>query len=109
MEKRGKSEQIKEQIDKLIKRLYVSEQIKEQIDKLIKRLYVSEFANIIIFLIHHSKTRAENIIDKILNEAKEIFNEISPATLSKDELSKINELNPLKNPKNPSDFKYCSI
>ncbi|MHB9015665.1 MAG: hypothetical protein B7X80_00845 [Sulfurovum sp. 17-42-90] len=92
MEKRGKSEQIKEQIDKLI-----------------KRLYVSEFANIIIFLIHHSKTRAENIIDKILNEAKEIFNEISPATLSKDELSKINELNPLKNPKNPSDFKYCSI
>lgn len=75
MEKRGKSEQIKEQIDKLI-----------------KRLYVSEFANIIIFLIHHSKTRAENIIDKILNEAKEIFSETSPATLSKDELSKINEL-----------------
>jgi len=59
MEKRGKSELIKDQIDKLI-----------------KRLYVSEFANIIIFLIHHSKTRAENIIDKILNEAKEIFNEI---------------------------------
>jgi 23S rRNA pseudoU1915 N3-methylase RlmH len=43
-------------------------------------------------LIHHSKTRAENIIDKILNEAKEIFNETLPATLSKDELSKINEL-----------------
>lgn len=75
MEKRGKSEQIKEQIDKLI-----------------KRLYVSEFANIIIFLIHHSKTRAENIIDKILNEAKEIFSETLPATLSKNELSKINEL-----------------
>ena len=75
MEKRGKTEQIKDQIDKLI-----------------KRLYVSEFANIIIFLIHHSKTRAENIIDKILNEAKEIFSDTSPATLSKDELSKINEL-----------------
>lgn len=75
MEKRGKSDQIKEQIDKLI-----------------KRLYVTEFANIIIFLIHHSKTRAENIIDKILNEAKEIFRETLPATLSKDELSKINEL-----------------
>jgi len=75
MEKRGKSELIKDQIDKLI-----------------KRLYVSEFANIVIFLIHHSKTRAENIIDKILNEAKEIFSETLPATLSKDELSKINEL-----------------
>jgi len=75
MEKRGKSDQIKEQIDKLI-----------------KRLYVTEFANIIIFLIHHSKTRAENIIDKILDEAREIFKETLPATLSKDELSKINEL-----------------
>lgn len=75
MEKRGKSDEIKEQINHLI-----------------KRLYRTEFANIIIFLIHHSKTRAENIIDKIMDEAKEVFNDTLPATLSNEELIKINEL-----------------
>ena len=69
-----------------------TEIINEQIDMLIKRLYRTEFANIIIFLIHHSKTRAEVIIDKIKDEAKVIFDDINPATLSKEELEKINEL-----------------
>jgi len=66
--------------------------IKEEIDMLIKRLYRIEFANVIIFLIHHSKTRAVAIIDKILNEARDIFTNISPSSLSKEELFKINEL-----------------
>jgi len=66
--------------------------INEQIDMLTKRLYRTEFANIIIFLIHHSKTRAEMIIDKIMEEARSIFEDISPSTLSKDELIRINEL-----------------
>lgn len=69
-----------------------SKNINKQIDSLMKRLYRTEFANIIIFLIHHSKTRAENIIDKILHEAKNIFKEINPSTLSKEELNSINEL-----------------
>lgn len=75
MEKRGKGDEIQKQIDHLI-----------------KRLYRTEFANIIIFLIHHSKTRAENIIDKIMDEAKEVFKDTLPATLSKEELKIINEL-----------------
>lgn len=91
-----------------------SEQIKMQIDKIIKRLYVNEFANIIIFLIHHSKTRAENIIDKILDEAKEIFNETSPSTLSKDELNRINELiteeiQTVIEDKNPHEYRENSL
>ena len=69
-----------------------SNEIKDQIDKLIKRLYVSEFANIIIFLIHHSKTRAESIIDKILDEARQIFRDTACATLSVNELCEINKL-----------------
>ncbi len=68
------------------------ELVQEKIDMLIQRLYRTEFANIIIFLIHHSKTRAVSIIDKILNEAKIIFEDINPSTLSKEELFKINEL-----------------
>ncbi len=69
-----------------------SNEIKDQIDKLIKRLYVSEFANIIIFLIHHSKTRAESIIDKILDETRQIFSDTACATLSINELCEINKL-----------------
>ncbi len=66
--------------------------IAEEINMLIKRLYRSEFANIIIFLIHHSKTRAKSIISKITDEAKVIFSDIKPSTLSKEELSNINQL-----------------
>lgn len=69
-----------------------AEAINEQINMLTKRLYRIEFANIIIFLIHHSKTRAEMIIDKIMEEARIIFEDIAPSTLSKDELVNINEL-----------------
>ena len=68
------------------------EAISVEIDMLIKRLYRTEFANIIIFLIHHSKTRAKSIIGKILSEAKMIFDNITPSTLSKEELININQL-----------------
>ena len=76
---------------------YLSDNMEEteivsEIDMLIKRLYRTEFANIIIFLIHHSKTRAKSIIGKIMAEAKMIFDDIDPSTLSKDELIKINQL-----------------
>jgi len=67
-------------------------EIVEEINMLIKRLYRVEFANIIIFLIHHSKTRAKSIIGKITSEAKALFSDINPSTLSKTELSNINQL-----------------
>ncbi len=68
------------------------DEVQEQINLMIERLYRIEFANIIVFLVHHSKTRAELIIDKILYEAKAIFKDIEPSTLSKKELVKINDL-----------------
>lgn len=66
--------------------------VREQIDMLIERLYRIEFANIIIFFVHHSKARAESIIDKIIEKAKSIFNNIKPTTMSKKELLGINKL-----------------
>lgn len=66
--------------------------IQEQIDMLIERLYRIEFANIIIFFVHHSKARAESIIDKIIQKAKSIFEDIKPTSLDRDELLKLNSL-----------------
>lgn len=68
------------------------EQIGRIIDSLIERLYRPKFANIIIFLVHHSKTNAEDIIDKIIKEAKKLFDNTEPSTLSKEELVNINNL-----------------
>lgn len=68
------------------------EQIGKIIDSLIERLYRPQFANIIIFLVHHSKTNAEDIIDKIIKEAKKLFDNTKPSTLSKEELVNINNL-----------------
>lgn len=80
------------------------------IDNLIERLYRPQFANIIIFLIHHSKSSAENIIDKIIQEAKKLFDDIKPSTLSKDELININnlinqEIELVMEDKNPHEYR----
>lgn len=69
-----------------------SQIINEHICSLIQRLYIEDFANIILFLIHHSKARTEGIIEQILTEAKKIFEDIQPTVLSSNELLKINEL-----------------
>lgn len=69
-----------------------SQAIKDQIYSLIQRLYIEDFANIILFLIHHSKARTEGIIEQILNEVRKIFEDIQPATFSNNEMLKINEL-----------------
>lgn len=66
--------------------------ISKQVDMLIERLYRVEFANIIIFFIHHSKARAESIIDKIIQKAQNIFDNIKPTSLNREELLKINSL-----------------
>jgi len=86
------------------------EQIGEIIDSLIERLYRPQFANIIIFLIHHSKTSAEDIIDKIIKEAKKLFTNTKPSTLSKNELANINnlitqEIKVILEDKKPQDFR----
>lgn len=69
-----------------------ADEIQKQINMLIERLYRIEFANIIIFFIHHSKARAESIIEQILNKAKNLFEGISAINFSKKELENINNL-----------------
>lgn len=60
------------------------------IGKITKRLYRTEFANIIIFLIHHSKK--EFVIDNIISEAKKHFSNFSPITFQEDETTNLNQL-----------------
>ncbi|WP_334084649.1 restriction endonuclease [Helicobacter typhlonius] len=69
-----------------------TEEIQNQINMIIERLYRIEFANIIIFFIHHSKARAESIIEQILNKAKNLFQGISAINFSTKELENINKL-----------------
>lgn len=65
-------------------------EIKFEIAAITEQLYRTEFANILIFLIHHSKNK--DIIEKIMQEAKRIFCDVVPYTLSREEMSKINDL-----------------
>ncbi len=72
---------------------YLSDNISEDgikliIKKMCKRLYRMEFANIIMFLIHHSPQNF--ILKTIIDEAKKVFKEISEFTFSPEELIKIN-------------------
>ena len=63
-------------------------EIKIVIQKLCKRLYRMEFANIIMFLIHHSPQ--DFILETIINEAKDVFNEVEEFQFSCNELKNIN-------------------
>ena len=64
--------------------------IEEEINAVIKRLYKNEYANIIIFLIHHTKNKG--VIDKIIHESSSLFSQISPSTLSSEEVASVNKL-----------------
>ncbi len=64
-------------------------EIREKISALCKRLYKSEFANILLFLTHHSKDKY--LLTEILTNAKELFNDLGPCKLDKD-ISSINKL-----------------
>jgi hypothetical protein len=66
------------------------EEIKDIIQKLCKRLYRIEFANIIMFLIHHSPQ--DFILETIINEAKGVLEDIKEFTFASDELKNINDL-----------------
>lgn len=85
-----------------------TEIVKAQIDKITKKLYRSEYANIIIFLIHHSKNK--DIINRILNESNDLFRQISPYTFSANDTQSFNaliqeEVKLLIEDKNPSDIR----
>lgn len=69
--------------------------IKYIIKQMCKRLYRIEFANIIMFLIHHSPQ--DFILETIVEEAKKVFQEVSEFTFSPEELIEINSL--IKNEK----------
>lgn len=64
-------------------------EIKTEIEKLLSMLYIEEYANIIVFLTHH--TKEEFIIDGILNNAMNIFSEYVPIKLE-DDVAMINKL-----------------
>jgi len=60
--------------------------VNNDIKTISEKIYRSEYANIIIFLIYHSKDRS--IIDGIIKESAKLFGDILPSTLSIEELSK---------------------
>jgi len=64
-------------------------EIKQKIASMCSQLYRTEFANIIMFLIHHSKNPF--ILDEILKNAKELFKENQPIRLD-DDIEVINQL-----------------
>lgn len=64
-------------------------EIKEKISALCKRLYKSEFANILLFLTHHSKDKF--LLTEILINARELFKDLQPCKLE-DDITSINKL-----------------
>lgn len=65
-----------------------SHDVKTIIERMCKRLYRTEFANIIIFLMHHSSQIF--ILELLLNETKTIFQEVAEFTFAPEELLNIN-------------------
>lgn len=59
-----------------------SREVKQIIAEMCKRLYRTEFANIILFLTHHSKDRS--IIQGIIRNSKKIFKEFTPVEFGTD-------------------------
>ena len=65
------------------------EDIQEIVKKLCKRIFKNEFANIIMFITHLSKSPM--IINELINNANDIFREYEPNKLE-DEIEDINKL-----------------
>lgn len=64
--------------------------IYELINTISEHLHKNENANVVLFLIHHSKN--QKILNKILSEARRVFRDILPSSLVKEELHSINKL-----------------
>lgn len=56
--------------------------VKDRISKMCDNLFIEEYANLVIFLIHHSKD--PSILDKIRKKALEIFKEVTPIEFEED-------------------------
>lgn len=66
-----------------------NQHIQNMIKKMCERLYRTEFANILMFLLHHSPQNF--ILEILLDEVKRIFNDIPEFTFALDELININQ------------------
>lgn len=74
---------------------YLSDNLDEpevelKVEKIVSELHENENANVVIFLIHHSKNKA--IINAIVERARHQFEAASPQTFSKDEIKGANGL-----------------
>jgi len=73
---------------------YLAEHIEEdeimiEIEKLMQNLYIEEKAYIAVFLAHHSKS--PKILDEIVHNAMDLFDEYEPVTLFKEEVKFFDE------------------
>ena len=66
-----------------------TDETKTTISALCKRIYKTEFANVLLFLTHHSKDKF--LLTEILTNARELFNELAPCKLQ-DDTQAINKL-----------------
>lgn len=63
---------------------------RDWVNRLVKNLYKDKYANVVIFLIHHSKNT--ELIKAILAEARSLFEGVNVNMLTIDELTKFNSL-----------------
>jgi hypothetical protein len=64
--------------------------IQKTIDELISQLYRSEYANVVLFLIHHSKSK--DLVKKVLQESKGLHIDVDPYRLTGEQSEKINKM-----------------
>lgn len=70
---------------KISESFFESSEVQEQIDILVSNLYREDYANILMFVTHH--TKEPWILDKLRDVLTELFHTNSLATLEKDQLS----------------------
>jgi len=71
---------------------FTDEKIKLKVKNLVTNLHKDKYANIVVFLIHHSKSEASDLVESILEESRKLFEDVETHKLSEVELSKFNAL-----------------
>lgn len=74
---------------KIAESFSTSEDTRNEITNLIGNLHREDYANILVFVTHHTKERW--VLEQIQNALDSLFSDHAPATLSKDELSFMQE------------------
>ena len=64
--------------------------IKNLVNDIVKRIYILEFANIIIFIVHHSPNK-KNILNLIMKQANQLFLELNPTELKDSEFTTLSK------------------